>query len=130
MYHTFFVSLINLHMHEYDQESGISNMEFDVSFLPENKIVANVVAEILVGLCYSAAAAIAVAPERGGGGGGAGGGVAPLERLVVRAGREGGADGAHVVVVEEAAAVTILHRPVLQRVGRRRYGRRTKGGGY
>ena len=50
--------------------------------------------------------------------------------LVVCAGREGGADGADVVVVEEAAAVPVLHRPVLQRVGRRRYGRRTKGGGY
>ena len=46
--------------------------------------------------------------------------------LVVCAGREGGADGADVVVVEEAAAVPVLHRPVLQRVGRRRYGRRTE----
>ena len=53
-----------------------------VSLLPENEVVADVVAEILVGLH----AAATVAPESGGGSGGAGGRVAPLERLVVRAG--------------------------------------------
>ena len=93
------------------------------SILPEDEVVADVVAEVLVGLRRPPSAA-PVAPEGGGGGGGARGGVAALERLVVGAGGEGCADGADVVVVEEAAPVAVLHRPVLQGVGRGRDGSR------